>query len=113
MRRERIHGVDVVFSYPDSTADDEIKGHLESIKDRTGVYVVSSDNSLRHSARRLGFRTLDSPSFLKRIHRTLTRRREAAIHEEPREKFQGPSQAEADYWIRIFSSPRDGKADRP
>ena len=106
LRRNRVHGVDVMFSYPGVTADEEIEAHLEGIRGRTGVHVVSSDNSVKRFAKRLGVTVVDSQTFLSQVRRALGRTRAAAETEEPREKFEGPSSVDAQYWLKIFSAPR-------
>jgi predicted RNA-binding protein with PIN domain len=111
LRRNRIHGVDVMFSYPGVTADEEIMAHLEGIKGRTGVHIVSSDNSLKRFAKRLGVTVLDSRTFLSRVRRALGRRHEAAREEEPREKYEGPSPVDTQYWLKIFRAKRRTEGD--
>ena len=111
LRRQRVHGIEVVFTYPGATADDEIKAHLEGIRGRTGVHVVSSDNSLKRFAKRLGVSVVDSQAFLSHLRKALAREREAPHEEEPKEKYEGPSPAEREYWLKIFSAPRTRKTE--
>ena len=111
LRRQRVKGIEVFFSYPGVTADEEIKTHLESTRGRTGLHVVSSDNSLKRFAKRFGVIVMDSLAFLSQVRRALARKHEAARSEEPREKYEGPSAADREYWLKIFSAlpPKEAK----
>ena len=112
LRRERVNGVDIVFSYPDATADEEIKAHVEEIKARSGVYVVSSDNSLKTFARRCGLQVIDSQVFMAQVRRALGRRHERSGADEPVEKYQGPSRADVEYWLKVFTAPETKRGER-
>ena len=111
LRRERVQGIDVVFSYPDQTADEDIKEHITAIKGRTGVHLVSSDNSLKAFAKRLGIKVIDSQTFMARVRKALGRQREEADEAEPLEKFQGPHPSEVEYWLKIFQAPKSARSD--
>jgi predicted RNA-binding protein with PIN domain len=111
LRRQRVRGIEVFFSYPGVTADEEIKAHLESTRGRTGLHVVSSDNSLKRFAKRLGVAVVDSQTFFSHVRRALARKHEAVRDEEPREKYEGPSAADREYWLKLFSAlpPKEAK----
>ena len=64
--RVRLAGVEVVFSGPESTADDEIEDRL-SLGGGGGMTVVSDDRRLRRAASRVRARSLGSGTFLSHL----------------------------------------------
>ena len=64
--RVRLSGVEVVFSGPDSTADDEIEDRLR-LGGGSGMTVVSDDRRLRRAASRVRARSLGSGTFLSHL----------------------------------------------
>ncbi|MFG0260011.1 MAG: NYN domain-containing protein, partial [Phycisphaerales bacterium JB041] len=59
----RLSGVEVVFSGPDATADDEIEQRLR-LGGGGGITVISDDRRLRRAASRVRARSLGSGAFL-------------------------------------------------
>lgn len=109
-RRERVGGVDIIFSYPDTTADEALMNHLEVAQPRTDVQVVTSDNSLKRFAKRMGAKVMDCAQFMRHLRRVLHKISEKAEEQEPREKLMCLSPGEVDYWVRLFSqlAPKSG-----
>ncbi|MFG0243059.1 MAG: hypothetical protein ACF8R9_09760 [Phycisphaerales bacterium JB054] len=64
--RVRLSGVEVVFSGPESTADDEIEDRLR-LGGGGGMTVVSDDRRLRRAASRVRARSLGSGTFLSHL----------------------------------------------
>lgn len=64
--RVRLSGVEVVFSGPESTADDEIEDRLR-LGGGGGMTVISDDRRLRRAASRVRARSLGSGTFLSHL----------------------------------------------
>ncbi|MBM4048475.1 MAG: NYN domain-containing protein [Planctomycetes bacterium] len=102
-RHQSEQGVDIVFSTPKSSADAEIMEILSEVGGTRNVTVVSSDNDVTRFAKRMGAKVVDCREFWRTVMRAFREHRES-IPEEPPEKFEGPSEAEAKLWEHIFGA---------
>ena len=100
-RSEKAGRIDVVFVRSDSDADSEIKRMVDESSAPKRLRVVSSDRAVRGAAERRKAESVPAGAFIEELAKTLQRRR-SKLPPEPPAKFHGPSQAEVDYWMRIF-----------
>lgn len=108
------------FSGEGQDADAEILRRISRHQGGRGVRLVTDDRSLAAAARRLGARTISLKKFLLETQR-LQRKERELVAPEPAGKYRGPSPAEVEYWLAVFSDedvrraeeePPDGPAKR-
>ncbi len=106
--RDRIEGVDVVFSSAGRTADEEILRLLRAEKRPREVRVVTSDAALARSARAEGASVVSSQEFAATVEDALRGRRPPRA-EKPDEE------ADVAGWERLFreAPPREEGPPRP
>jgi len=102
-RHQSEQGVEIVFSLPRSSADAEIKQVLNEVGGTRNVTVVSSDNDVTRFAKRMGAKVVDCREFWRTVMRAFREHHERTP-DEPPEKFEGPSEAEAKLWEHIFGA---------
>jgi hypothetical protein len=66
------------------------------------VRLVTDDRALAAAARRLGAKTIGLKKFLIETHRLKHTKRDV-VAPEPAGKYRGPSPAEVEYWLAVFS----------
>jgi len=101
-RHQWFGGLEVIFSDPESDADEEIK---RLVRDSTGardLRIVTDDRELTQYVRRLGARVSSSGELLRKMEQP--RKRGDALTEEadPACKFTGPAPHEVDDWVELF-----------
>ena len=90
------------FSGEEQDADAEILRRISRHQGGRDVRLVTDDRSLAAAARRLGARTISLKKFLLETQRLQHKEREM-IAPEPAGKYRGPSPAEVEYWLAVFS----------
>lgn len=90
------------FSGAGRNADAEILRRIRAHTGRRETRIVTDDRSLAAAARRLGAKAIGLKKFLQEIQRLLRRGRET-VAPEPAAKYRGPSPAEVEYWLTVFS----------
>ncbi len=99
-RHSTVHGVAVVYSSADSSADTEIKRMVSTLDNPHNIRVVTSDREIQRFVRRFGAEAVSSQDFLRELRETF-RRRDEIPSDEPIEKYGGASD-DADYWLDVF-----------
>ncbi len=99
-RRQRVAGIDVRFSRPPQSADDEIRSMLGSSRDPGRLLVISSDNQVRHAARRRGAGMLGSDEFGDRLFAALQR-------DDP--GSEKPAGGDTEHWLELFTKTPGGR----
>ena len=94
------HGIKVVFSDREGTADTEILTLLEESHAARDAVVVTNDNELRRNSKRFGARVNSIEEFKRHMKDLFKSQRQA--HREPLEKFEGVPETEVDYWMKEF-----------
>lgn len=94
-------GVDVIYVGPESDADTAIIEAVEKSSHSRSLRIVSSDREVVRAARRRRAPTVGSGAFAQELLRAL-KRSERRGPPEPRMKFEGPSKADVEYWLKIF-----------
>lgn len=100
VRESTWHGVRVLFSDKSGTADTEILRQIEDGHAARDTVVVTNDNELRRSAKRLGAHVTSVEEFKRHMKGAFKGQLQA--HREPLEKFEGVPQNEVDYWMKQF-----------
>lgn len=90
------------FSGEERDADEEILRRIRHHRGRREMRLVTDDRSLAAAARRLGARTIGLKRFLIETQR-LQSKEDKLIAPEPADKYRGPSPAEVEYWLTVFS----------
>jgi predicted RNA-binding protein with PIN domain len=96
-RRQRISGIDLIFSRSPVTADDEIRTLVARAKDPGRLLVVSSDREVSRPARRRGAETIRSDEFGDRLF--------AALQQDPL-KPEKPAAMDVEHWLNRFTGKR-------
>lgn len=110
VRESTWHGVRVLFSDKSGTADTEILRQIEDGHAARDTVVVTNDNELRRSVKRLGGNVTSVEEF-KRHMKDLFKG-QSQVHREPLEKYEGVSSDEVDFWMKQFSATdEDDSAD--
>jgi len=94
-------GVGVIYVGPESDADTAIIEAVQKSSHPRSLRIVSSDREVARAARRRRAHTVGSGVFAKELLAAL-KRSERRPQPEPRMKFEGPSKADVDYWLKIF-----------
>ncbi|ODS30885.1 MAG: hypothetical protein SCARUB_03995 [Candidatus Scalindua rubra] len=112
----RVAGIEVVFSRPDLDADEEIKRMVSNSKRPRQIIVVTSDRNIIQFVRKYGSKVVEPLKFYKDVKKKITRLstskqegRKIAKEEEkePISKYIGPTKAEAQYWLKVFSNKQE------
>jgi len=90
------------FSGAARAADAELLRLIEKSTGRREIILVTSDRHLALTAKKLGVRTIGSKEFLNETRR-LEDERKATHPHEPAAKRAGPSPADVEYWLGVFS----------
>jgi len=98
------------FSGEERDADGEILRRIRRCTGPREVRLVTDDRSLAVAARRLGAKTVSLKKFLRETQRLRGKAREAPAP-EPAGKYRGPSPAEVEYWLTVFSDEDVRKAE--
>ncbi|MFH1732648.1 MAG: NYN domain-containing protein [Planctomycetota bacterium] len=97
------HGsVRYCFSGAGRSADAEILRRIRAHTGRREARIVTDDRTLAAAARRLGVKTVGLKKFLQEIQRLL-REGPETVAAEPAAKYRGPSPADVEYWLTVFS----------
>lgn len=115
----RICGIDVVFSRPDIDADEEIKRMVRSSRNPKHITVITSDRDIEMYVKRYGCKIVEPLAFYRDIKKKVARLRASDKEgkftpeedDEPVCKYIGPSKAEAQYWLKVFSGNIGKKSD--
>ena len=101
-RRQHHGGLIVIFSDPDSDADEEIKGLVRKSTNARDTHVVSDDNDIVRYVKRFRVRIWSTEEFLDKMEHAEDRRGEEEARSEPPYKFEGPAKHEVDDWVSEF-----------
>jgi predicted RNA-binding protein with PIN domain len=66
------------------------------------LIVISSDRRLRDAAQKRKAISVDSESFWKELEKVNAARKKRKKRSEPREKYEGISESETEYWLKVF-----------
>ncbi len=113
-------GIDVVFSSEGLEADDEIKRMVRNSKNPKHITVITSDRDIEQHVKKYGCKVVDALDFYNDIKKKLSgsqvSRNDKRLFadggdDEPMSKYNGPSKAEAEYWLKVFSNETGMKSD--
>ena len=104
-RRQFMRGMDVLFSDPDSDADTDIKYTVSHDGNPRDIRVVTSDRAIQTFVTQYGSQVTESRDFLDEIDHALSRN--ALPSDEPIEKYEGGSEDETNYWLKVFGGDED------
>ncbi len=90
------------FAGEEQDADAEILRRIRGHSGGGDVRLVTDDRALAAAARRLGAKTIGLKKFLIETHRLKHTKRDV-VAPEPAGKYRGPSPAEVEYWLAVFS----------
>ncbi|MDI6739509.1 MAG: NYN domain-containing protein [Candidatus Edwardsbacteria bacterium] len=96
-RHQRISGIEVKYSRPPATADDEIRSMVNAAKDPGRLLVVSSDREVSQYVRRRGAETVRSDEFGDRLF---------AVLDWIPENQEKPAAADVEHWLKLFVGKR-------
>ena len=99
-RRQFMRGMDVLFSDPGSDADTDIKYAVSHDDNPRDIRVITSDRAIQTFVKRCGSQITESRDFLTEMDDAL--KDSALPTDEPIEKYEGGSEEETDYWLRVF-----------
>ena len=106
-RHRTIHGLEVIYSSPGSSADTEIKRMVSTLDNPHNSKVVTSDREIQKFARRFGAQVVSSRDFLREV-REAMRQKDEIPSDEPIEKYGGDPD-DADYWLDVFGEEEDSQ----
>ncbi|MFQ5862843.1 MAG: NYN domain-containing protein [Candidatus Brocadiales bacterium] len=95
-------GISVIFS-KSTTADEDIENLINSSSNPKNMCIVTSDKSILKAAKASGCRVTRPRDFYKKITQPLKKGR-VLPRAEPMVKYQGPSEEEVDYWLKLFKT---------
>ncbi len=104
--RAKHKGLTILFAVDDEDADARIEAILASHPTPKAVTVVSTDHRVRVAAIRKGARSLSCDEFLSQVADRGRKKKEApapALSPEETARQQGPSAAEAAFWMNTFA----------
>ncbi len=94
--------VDVIFSGANVEADAIIEKEIAESSAPKKLLVVSSDRRIRFAAKKRHAPDIKSDAFWHQIIQFMAIRTRERGRTEPREKFEGISEAETEQWLKIF-----------
>jgi len=104
-RLQSAYGVRVIFSDPDTTADEEIKRMIAAEPRARAAFVVTSDREIIRACRAAGRDVIESPGFLGQVEEMVLSGGDGvgASGGEPPEKYCGlKDKAEVRAWMKVF-----------
>jgi predicted RNA-binding protein with PIN domain len=102
--------LDVTFSGAGIEADDVIENRIAANTAPKRLIVVSTDNRVRIAAERRRATAVKSEEFWPAVLAMIAERKKRRKNAEPREKYQGISAAETEYWLRVFGFIKNGES---
>ena len=112
----RVAGIDVVFSRPGIDADEEIKRMVSNSENPRHIMVITADRDIEQYVKKYGCKVVEPLAFYrdikKKVERLQTSKKEGRLlrkveDDEPASKYIGPSKAEAEYWLKVFSGKQE------
>lgn len=103
-------GVNVLFSKGVS-ADEDIINIINSSPNPKNMCIVTSDNGIIKAAKTSGCRVSKPVEFYKKI-APPSKKKSKPSRAEPKVKYQGPTENEVDYWLKLFKT-KWGKDEAP
>lgn len=103
MHKRYISGVEIIFSGGSSDADTVIKKLASQSRDPGNICIVTSDRDIKAFVKKCGNTVVDSKKFYRDVINTVDVDKKT-YDSEPRSKFDGPSEEEAEYWLRVFKN---------
>jgi predicted RNA-binding protein with PIN domain len=101
-RHQWFGGLEVIFSDPDSDADEEIKRLVRESTGARDLRIVTDDRELSQYVRRFRARVSAPGELLGKMERAEKRGDERSDEADPACKFTGPAPHEVDDWVEIF-----------
>ncbi len=98
--RSRTGPVEVLYTPKGVIADDEILRMVDGTSDRTAYTVVTNDRGIVDVVRKRQFRVIPSDAFLSKMEKAIGEAEGKT--EDPREKTEGLSSSDVDYWMKEF-----------
>ncbi len=95
-------GINVLFS-KGTTADEDIMNLISSLPNPRNMCIVTSDKGIIREARASGCQVTEPQEFYKKITGP-SKKEKTRPRAEPMAKYQGPSENEVDYWLKLFKS---------
>ncbi len=114
--KNEVSGIDVVYSRSGLDADEEIKRMVSNSKHPRQIIVVTSDRNIIQFVRKYGSKVVEPLKFYKDVKKKITRLSTSKQEgmkiakeeeKEPISKYVGPSKAEAEYWLKVFSNKQE------
>lgn len=110
--KTEVSGIDVVFSRPGLDADEEIKRMVSNSKRPRQIIVVTSDRDIVQFVKKCGSKILGPSEFYRDVTKKIAQQpayrqghdKRTNDEREPISKYTGPSKAEAQYWLKVFSN---------
>ena len=99
-RESDYHGVTVIFSDKNDSADAVIVKRLNQSFSGRDTVVVTNDNELRRNVKRAGAHPSSVEEFKRHMKSLFRAQRQA--HREPMEKFEGVPESQVDFWMQQF-----------
>jgi uncharacterized protein len=94
--------IEIVFSGTNRDADSVIEKEIAESSAPKKLTVVSSDRRIRFAARKRSAPDMKSDDFWHQIIQYMAMQTRERGRTEPREKFEGISEAETEQWLKIF-----------
>ncbi len=92
--------VEILYTPQGVIADHEILQMVEKAGDRTAYTVVTNDRGISDVVKKSQVRVIPSHTFLKEMEKAVSD--SGGVSEDPREKSEGLSSGDVDYWMREF-----------
>jgi predicted RNA-binding protein with PIN domain len=92
----------IIFSGADTEADSIIEREIAESSAPKRLIVVSSDRRIRFAAKKRNAPDVKSDIFWHQVIQFLAMQTRARGRTEPREKFNGISEAETEQWLKVF-----------
>ena len=112
-RRQREHGMEVVFSEAKSDADSDIKSAVSRDAEPRAVRVITSDAAIRRFVARHGASVTGAEEFLEEVSEGL--RQNSIPADEPIEKYEGAADGgdgDTAYWLKVFGEEKKKDKDK-
>jgi len=118
--KSNISGIDVVFPRHGLDADEEIKRMVRNSNRPREIMVVTSDREIKRSVEKCGSKVMGALDFYRDVTKKIARQttggrghKEIMRDEgEPMSKYTGPSKAEAEHWLKVFSDKTGDKTGK-
>jgi len=97
---DNLFNLEVVFSGTNCEADDVIEKLIQKNTAPRSLTVVSSDRRVKQAAEKKRAAAVDCVEFWMEVLTEIEKKQKRPV--EPREKFIGLTEAETEYWLRVF-----------